>query len=589
MPGVQANGVVLPPEQPTAAEHEHLFIPPTSEEDWRQGHGQDDRRGPSLTRYVVAGTAAFVAAMAVVTLAASASSGPFDMNVVDRSAPGTPQLAAVNKAVHLAQPTKLAIKTAADLKSAAQSARHSPTATSSLLAQVSKQMAAGGADKAAKASILKEKTDDSKIKVRLYMESQCPMCKKLSTTYIKQMLATQEMRDVVDFRFVPWGNGAIMDGATKAVLNTTAQLEPVLQQYTELEKETQGGGGMADMLSNLEHGIAAAWGGLEKEFSALKQMDAINPKYLKPAHPPQPVSAKAHAAQHMAASAAKRNVKLAAQQPASVAHKSTAGPSPLEKLEKLPHQAPAAASSGRQDKAKLASWLAQHTKADKAASARIAKLSGLRKEVAEIDLEAQELKQLPQVQALQAANGTNTSDAADAAVESFESWWAAQPKFDMEAWLASKSTKNASDPRSEMQIWLDDQPSFDLEAWLDAQPNFDLNSYLNPPPAAPSNASNTSLAQVGGESWSVAMKKYSIFTRTLKTVDKLKKMMHSMLAIRNAASLREQRLAAQPLPNILFACQHGGTECAGNAWESCVQDLYPESTLFLPVIDSLKA
>ena len=51
--------VVLPPEQPTAAEHEHLFIPPTSEEDWRQGHGQDDRRGPSLTRYVVAGTAAF--------------------------------------------------------------------------------------------------------------------------------------------------------------------------------------------------------------------------------------------------------------------------------------------------------------------------------------------------------------------------------------------------------------------------------------------------------------------------------------------------------------------------------------------------
>jgi len=127
-----------------------------------------------------------------------------------------------------------------------------------------------------------------------------------------------------------------------------------------------------------------------------------------------------------------------------------------------------------------------------------------------------------------------------------------------------------------------------LQAWLDAQPNFDLNSYLNPPPAAPSNASNTSLAQVGGESWSVAMKKYSIFTRTLKTVDKLKKMMHSMLAIRNAASLREQRLAAQPLPNILFACQHGGTECAGNAWESCVQDLYPESTLFLPVIDCIE-
>ena len=32
----------------------------------------------------------------------------------------------------------------------------------------------------------------------------------------------------------------------------------------------------------------------------------------------------------------------------------------------------------------------------------------------------------------------------------------------------------------------------------------------------------------------------------------------------------------------------GGTECAGNAWESCVQDLYPESTLFLPVIDCIE-
>jgi hypothetical protein len=50
------------------------------------------------------------------------------------------------------------------------------------------------------------------------------------------------------------------------VLNTTAQLEPVLQQYAELERETEGGGGVSNMLSNLEHGIASAWGSLEKEF-----------------------------------------------------------------------------------------------------------------------------------------------------------------------------------------------------------------------------------------------------------------------------------------------------------------------------------
>ena len=53
--------------------------------------------------------------------------------------------------------------------------------------------------------------------VRLYMESQCPMCKKFSTTYIKQMLATKEMRDIVDFRFVPWGNGGESEGVREQV------------------------------------------------------------------------------------------------------------------------------------------------------------------------------------------------------------------------------------------------------------------------------------------------------------------------------------------------------------------------------------
>lgn len=475
-----SNGVVLPPSEPTS---EHVFIPP-SEDAWR--NSRDSRKGgASLARYVVSGTAAFGAAMVVVALAASASSGPFDMGAVDRAAPATPKLAASHGKIS----QQIAIKTAAALKSAARSARHSPTATSTL-AELH-----GG--KPEKSSLFQESKD--KIQVRLYMESQCPMCKKFSTTYIKQMLATKEMRDIVDFRFVPWGNGAIMDGRTKAVLNTSALLKPVLEQFTTLEQATQGGNGMSNMLSNLEHGIASAWGSLEKEFSALKQMDSINPKYL------------AHGKAELAA---KRKVKQAAQDRVAKSSKAASkaakpAQSPLEKLKahkEGKETEPEAATAAHRSNAKLASWLAQHSKTDDAAAARIAKLSGLRKEVAEIDLEAQELKQLPHLQTLQSGNSTNGSAAASQ-VDSFESWWSAQPKFDMEAWLASKSTKNASDPRSEMQIWLDDQPSFDLEAWLDAQPNFDLNAYLNPPPPSSGNSTNTSLAQLSsGEGLSTELR-----------------------------------------------------------------------------------
>ena len=81
-------------------------------------------------------------------------------------------------------------------------------------------------------------------------------------------------------------------------------------------------------------------------------MDEINPKYTKAAQAgaARPAAATAHAAQRM------QEVKR---------------------------------------KVKLASFLQQHTQADKAASnARIAKLTGLRKEMAAIDREAQELKQV---------------------------------------------------------------------------------------------------------------------------------------------------------------------------------------------------
>jgi hypothetical protein len=117
-----------------------------------------------------------------------------------------------------------------------------------------------------------------KVKVRLYMESQCPACKKFSTTYLKQMLASKAMREIVDFKFVPWGNALIQDGNTKEMLNTTALLERTLHQFVELSAQIQEKNQLSPlqkMLTSLETGISSAWSSLNKEMSALNQLDSI--------------------------------------------------------------------------------------------------------------------------------------------------------------------------------------------------------------------------------------------------------------------------------------------------------------------------
>jgi hypothetical protein len=47
-----------------------------------------------------------------------------------------------------------------------------------------------------------------------------------------------------------------------------------------------------------------------------------------------------------------------------------------------------------------------------------------------------------------------------------------------------------------------------------------------------------------GEGLSTELKKYTIFKRTLNTVDKLKKMLHSMLAIRGTADAHAMKVCA---------------------------------------------
>ena len=82
----------------------------------------------------------------------------------------------------------------------------------------------------------------------------------------------------------------------------------------------------------------------------------------------------------------------------------------------------------------------------------------------------------------------------------------------------------------------------------------------------------------------------SLLAKTVNEVASLKKMFHTMLTLgRSQRHLRAEKLSAlaqvNPAPPpVKFACQHGPSECAGNMWESCVQDLYPDAELFFPVV-----
>jgi len=422
------------------------------------------------------------------------------------------------------------------------------------------------------------------------MESQCPACKKFSTTYLKQLLATQEMRDIVDFKFVPWGNAIIQDARSKEVLNTTALLSRTLHQYTELASKIEQNNNenpVQKLLGKLENGITSAWASLHKEISALHQMDAINPKYMH-AHEASDMAPKTQLFETHTTSLTEKINKFIAKEKAlehaaatrQEKHAAKTLSGTVKPLQQLKKRLDASEKTG---KAK--------------AGAKISQRASLERNLATLSHQAQQLQQLetprtyakdlqtfkaamPRVQALQASS--NASNASAGHVDPFEAWLASQPKFDMQTWLESQSTKNASDPRSDLQIWLDEQPQFDMEAWIAAQPSFDINAYLNPPAG---NGSNASLA-------AQPQHRLSLYQNTIKAVDHLKKMLHQLSALRSSPAFQHQQrtisLAAQATPMLAFACQHGGTECAGNAWESCVQDVYPDESAFFPVIDCIE-
>jgi hypothetical protein len=81
-------------------------------------------------------------------------------------------------------------------------------------------------------------TPNDKVMVTMYMESECPACRKFSTLVVKEILDAPGVSDIVDFRPVPWGWGVILEAPTEQqikanpnavnVLNRTAQLLPIL-------------------------------------------------------------------------------------------------------------------------------------------------------------------------------------------------------------------------------------------------------------------------------------------------------------------------------------------------------------------------
>ncbi len=51
---------------------------------------------------------------------------------------------------------------------------------------------------------------DKKIKVRLYMESRCPACKRFVSEIAASVVQAPGMTDIMDFKLVPFGNGEVI-------------------------------------------------------------------------------------------------------------------------------------------------------------------------------------------------------------------------------------------------------------------------------------------------------------------------------------------------------------------------------------------
>jgi len=91
-------------------------------------------------------------------------------------------------------------------------------------------------------------TPDDKVVLTMFMESECPACRRFSTTIVKQILDAPGVGNIVDFRAVPWGWGTVVEAPTERqlktdphafnILNRTRQLLPILTRLGATGAET---------------------------------------------------------------------------------------------------------------------------------------------------------------------------------------------------------------------------------------------------------------------------------------------------------------------------------------------------------------
>ena len=547
-------------------------VPPPSRADWfldpSMGSDVAERRKPSSARYLVAGAAAVSAALIVVALVGPALTDP--KSAADTAPPRVPSLSAMSKprwalpSVALAGRAQavnretLALQGVHGAKKTGYSKRTSP------LLKLADLTAAAAGD------AMPAPSTEYKVKVRLYMESQCPACRKFSTTYLKQLMATPEMRNIIDFKFVPWGNGAIQavmaPNSPPILLNTTALISRALQQYNRYDadlKAAASGGPVERLFHELQRTVASTWQSINRGMRAFDEMDqnklSLQADQQKHARKLlslsrqlenfiQDASNKDRAAETMQAQQIRALAKDVGKTASDVRseHKTHMRRSNVEES----RRSSLAASS--------APYTMIMTKAEAVSQQRVK--SGLR-------ASAGKTEQLDSV--------SPTTNQMLVNATAFEAWWAAQPTFDFEAWLSNQSAANSTSD------WLDSQEAFDFESWLSSQPVFDDEEWFK-------NVSggNASLSSHPEDAT-------SLLAKTVNEVASLKKMFHTMLTLgRSQRHLRAEKLSAlaqvDPTPPpVKFACQHGPSECAGNMWESCVQDLYPDAELFFPVVLTL--
>jgi hypothetical protein len=103
-----------------------------------------------------------------------------------------------------------------------------------------------------------------------------------------------------------------------------------------------------------------------------------------------------------------------------------------------------------------------------------------------------------------------------------------------------------------------------------------MNEFLNP--LAPqdgntSNASNASNASLAARDTMQLLKNTAKAVKHLKSL--VNALQHTLVRVQaKAAPVSTVSLDVEDHLSLAFSFQHGGSECAGNAWESCVQEMY---------------